>query len=74
MTTVTVRMDDELAARLRQHADAAGVSPDELVERALSRFLDERPASRHLEFFGIGSSEVLRGDWVDELLTEGFGS
>lgn len=60
--------------RLAERARVAGVSPDELVERALAQFLEQRPAGRHLEFFGIGSSETLRGDRVDELLAEGFGS
>lgn len=73
MTTVTIQLDNGLAARLAERARAAGLSPDELVERALSQFL-EHSAGRHLEFFGIGSSEVLRADRVDELLAEGFGS
>ncbi|MGH8933868.1 MAG: hypothetical protein ACRDZO_25345 [Egibacteraceae bacterium] len=74
MTTVTLRLDDELAARLAERAQAAGVSPDELAGRVLGEFLQHEPAVRKLEFIGMGSSQELQSDRVDELLAQGYGS
>ncbi|MGH8908179.1 MAG: hypothetical protein ACRD0K_17135 [Egibacteraceae bacterium] len=73
MTTVILHLDDELAARLAERAQAAGVSPDELAGRVLGEFLQHAPAVRKLEFIAMGSSEELQPDRVDELLAQGYG-
>jgi hypothetical protein len=74
MTTLTLRLDDELAARLTERAQAAGVSPDELAGRVLGEYLHHAPAGRRLEFIGMGSSQELQSDRVDDLLAQGYGS
>ncbi len=79
MTSFTLGLNDELAARLEERAAEAGVSPEEmarrmLVERLIGR-VDQPSEDRDpsFDFIGVGSSDVLRGSRVDELLAEGFG-
>ncbi|MDQ3681047.1 MAG: ribbon-helix-helix domain-containing protein [Actinomycetota bacterium] len=79
MTSFTLGLDDELAARLEERAAQAGVSPEEMARRMIAERLvahvDEPGADRDpsFDFIGIGSSDVLRGSDVDKLLAEGFG-
>ncbi|MDQ3641697.1 MAG: ribbon-helix-helix protein, CopG family [Actinomycetota bacterium] len=79
MTSITLGLNDELTARLERRAARAGVSLEEMARRILAERLDEAPEKPTLdsdpsfEFIGVGSSDVLRGSNVDELLAEGFG-
>ncbi len=79
MTSITLGLDDELAARLMERAARAGISSEELAHQMLAEGLaeiSEEPIADHdpsFDFIGIGASEVLRGSQVDELLAEGFG-
>lgn len=78
VTSITLGLSSELTARLEERAAQAGVPPEEMARMMLSERLAE-PQRSNLEgdpsfdFIGIGSSDVLRGSDVDELLAEGFG-
>lgn len=48
--------------------------PDELAGRALGEFLQHTTAARKLGFIGMGSSQELQSDRVDELLAQGYES
>lgn len=66
----TVPVPDELLARLERRAHRDGITAEELVVRGLRGFLEQDP----YEFFGVGSSEVLRRVDIDERPSEtGFG-
>lgn len=74
MTSITVGLDDQLAARLTEQAARVGVEPAELARQAVVEYLEHgSEGSSELEFVGMGSSAKLRGTAVDELLAEGFG-
>ncbi len=79
VTFFTLGLNDELAARLEERAGQAGVSPEEMAGRMLAERLVEqvdRPSAGRdpsFDFIGVGSSDVVRGSRVDELLGEGFG-
>lgn len=82
MTEITLGLDDVLAARLAERAKRAGVTPEALASQLLAEDLGREtteagaPVTGVAEpfgFFDTGSSRVLRGRAVDELLTEGFG-
>lgn len=60
----SVPVPDDLVARLERRAHRDGLTAEELVVRALRGFLEQDP----YEFFGVGSSEALRGVDVDERL------
>jgi hypothetical protein len=65
-----VQLDDTVGAKLRERAARLGVQPEALVEQAVAALL----ASDPFEFVGLGESDHLRGDAVDDLLAEhGFG-
>ena len=66
MLSFTVDLDDDAAARLRCQAEVAGVSTAELARRMLTEATEQDPFGS----FDGGSSEVLRGDRVDERLAE----
>jgi predicted transcriptional regulator len=66
MTSLTVDLDDDAAERLRRQAEQEGVTPAELARRLLTEAAGQDP----FDFFDAGSSEVLRGDQVDERLAE----
>lgn len=69
MTAVPI--SDELAARVERRARREGVPAEEIIERALSGYLDQDP----YEFFEAGSSKTLRGGKAAERLAQtGFGS
>ena len=70
MTSITVGLDDKLAARLAERAARAGVSPEELAGKTLEEFLSRSDAS--FDFSGTMSSDQVSGDRVDDLLAEGF--
>ena len=44
----TIILDDRVASRLRREADERGTTMSRLVEDALRRFLETRPAARKL--------------------------
>jgi hypothetical protein len=69
MTAMNLDLDEATLSRLRQRAERAGVSPEELAKDAVLRLLAQDP----YEFIGAGSSTRLRGRNVDEYLAEGFG-
>ena len=70
MTEITVRLADEILARLRVRADREGVSIVELIEREAARLADQDPFA----FFEIGSSDDLRGaEFRAQLGEAGFG-
>ncbi|HSH61292.1 MAG TPA: CopG family transcriptional regulator [Acidimicrobiales bacterium] len=79
MTSFTLDLNDELAARLEERAAQAGVSPEEMARSMLAEKLVEQvdhpsaDSDPSFDFIGVGSSDVLRGSRVDELLAEGFG-
>lgn len=65
-----VPVPEDLVARLRRRARLDGIPEEQLVERALRGFLDQDP----YEFFEAGSSDLLRGDRVNQRLEQtGFG-
>ena len=75
--SATVRIDDEIAARLAAEAERQGLSPDELAARVLGESL---PGVRTLGFTGLGHSgredlstelKDLRRAAFAERLTEG---
>ena len=66
MTSLTVDLDDDAAERLRRQAEQEGVTPAELARRLLTEVTGQDP----FDFFDAGSSDVLRGDQVDERLAE----
>jgi len=68
---MTVKLPDELAARLATEAERQGVSPDELAARVLT----EHPAApRRLSFVAIGESTSGRSAAeAEDMLGEGFG-
>lgn len=39
MTTITITLDDELAARLRDEAQSLGVAPEDLAHRGVAELL-----------------------------------
>lgn len=80
MTRITVGLDDDLAALLAERAAQAGLTPEELAGQLLAEDLSEDAVGADAStqgggfaFFDAGSSPVLRGREVDELLAEGFG-
>jgi predicted transcriptional regulator len=66
MTSLTVNLDDDVAERLRRQAEQEGVTPGELARRLLTEATGQDPFA----FFDASSSEPLRGERVDEQLTE----
>ena len=77
-TQITVGLDNTQAARLAERAARAGVSPEELASRLLAEDLSGKAADASTQsdafgFFDTGTSRVLRGRAVDELMAEGFG-
>jgi len=43
MTTMTIKMPEQMSARLRQHSAELGVNCSELVRQAVERLLDAGP-------------------------------
>jgi len=52
MGILTLRLDDELEAKLSREAQRDNLSRSEIVRRALSRFLHERERQRFLDEIG----------------------
>jgi hypothetical protein len=69
MTAMHLDLDEATLSRLRERAERAGVSPEDLAKDAVLRLLAQDP----YEFIAAGSSTRLRGRNVDEHLAEGFG-
>jgi hypothetical protein len=81
VTSITVGLDEKLAARLAEQAARAGMTPEQWASKTLEDHLAEtgatsREATRADDPFawiGLGSSDELRGAAVDDLLAKGFG-
>lgn len=74
MTSIQVDLEDDLARRLADQADRAGLTPAAVARQALLDYLERVPSKGTFEsFFGVGSSGELRGGNIDELLKDGFG-
>lgn len=80
MTRITIGLDDDLAALLAERATHAGLTPEDYACRLLAKELSEDAVDADAStqgagfaFFDAGSSALLRGREVDELLAEGFG-
>ena len=70
MTQVTLTLDDDTAARLEIRAQRDGLSVTALIEREAIRIAEQDPFG----FFGVGSSNDLRGRSIKNQLDElGFG-
>jgi len=72
----SISLDGKLAARLAERAKRAGVSVDELAEKAIEDYLGEQSgpsASDPFAFFGVGSNPAVQAEDADRLLAEGFG-
>lgn len=68
-SSLTLELDETLAARLTERARRAGVAPEALARTALADYLaGEDP----LAFVGAGAAAGLTGRRAEELLGEGF--
>jgi predicted transcriptional regulator len=69
--SMSVKLPDELAARLTAEAERQGVSPDELAARVLGEHVQGR---RRLSFVAMGESTSGRSATeAEDMLGEGFG-
>lgn len=80
MTSITVGLEQAIATQLVEEARRVGMTPEQLVAKALEEFLStasgedsERDRIDPFAFIGTLSSDQLQGRRVDELLTKGFG-
>ena len=48
--SVSIRLDETMAARLRKISDRTGLRPTDLIRRAVDDFLDEVETNGKLEF------------------------
>jgi predicted transcriptional regulator len=58
MTTITITLEDELAARLREQAESLGVAPEELARRGVENVV-EQTKSKFAPDFEQAISKVL---------------
>ena len=69
MKRTTVKLPDELDARLRHEADRRGVTIAEITREALEAYLVPQ-RRRRLSFIGIGDSGSLRDGGIAERIEE----
>lgn len=75
MKRTTVKLPDELDARLRNEADRRGITISELTREAIEAHLGGPPARRRLLSAASGNSGYTdTSERIDEILAEGFGS
>lgn len=76
MKRTTIKLPDELDARLRHEADRRGITISELTREAIEAHLGGRPVRRRLLSAGSGNSGLTDiSERIDEYLAmDGFGS
>ena len=71
----TIKIPDELDARLRNEAERRGITISELTREAIQAYLGHDPERRTLLSAGSGASGYHdTAARIEELLAEGFGS
>jgi len=73
MKRITATLPDNLAERLKTHAQAVNASRSEIVRRALAEYLVDGDESQDLPFIGIArSAKRWDASRFDEILAETF--
>ena len=75
MQRTTVKLPDELDARLRHEAERRGVTVSQLTREAIEALLDHRPGRRRLLAAGAGASGRYDiSEQIEEILAREVGS